>query len=126
MHTTHFPIRIAFAEDHYFLRETLAKTLEEEAGFSVLIKAENGQVLLQKLVRQRVDLIILDIQMPVLDGYATFRCLKKRHPEIPVVFYSSFSLETVAGELKRIGARHFVEKGGGLEKLVEMIWDVVG
>lgn len=109
MQTTQYPVRLALTEDHYLLRETLARTLEEEAGFCVAIKAENGQVLLDSLSNQTIDLIIVDIQMPVLDGYETFRKERERYPDIPVIFFSSFSFELVVGELKRIGAEVEVE-----------------
>ena len=75
---------IVIADDHAFCRELLAAALES-AGFQVLA-APNGQDVLDLLRSHKTDLVVLDVQMPILDGIATVRAIRA-HPDfkpIPV------------------------------------------
>ena len=78
---------IALADDHKLLRQGL-KSLVESLGpsYKIIYEADNGQQLLSLLVSKELpDLIILDLDMPVMDGFETAEVLSKKHPEIPVL-----------------------------------------
>ncbi|MFO0496153.1 MAG: response regulator transcription factor, partial [Flavobacteriia bacterium] len=62
-------IKIAIAEDHSILREGMTELLNQDPCFSVVCTAENGAVLLESLEHTEVDVILLDLEMPIMSGY---------------------------------------------------------
>lgn len=83
--------------------------------------AVHGKEGLEKIARQRPDVIILDIKMPVMDGREFYAELKKKNPEIPViVFFDSISGEELS-EMRRFGNPAVVEKGSGGSSLGAMM-----
>lgn len=66
-------IRIALAEDNPALRLVLTRTLSTESGFQLLIQAENGQKLLDCLCDTAVDIVLMDVHMPIMDGISAAR-----------------------------------------------------
>lgn len=103
-------IKLAIAEDHLRFRETLSSCLSSIDSFEVVIEAENGQELLDKLIGSSVDIVILDIRMPVLNGIETLKLLKIQFPAIKVIMFSSITDSPVLIELSRLGANSFVCK----------------
>src|SRR5512142_3511313 len=102
--------------DH-LIREALAEALDEE-GFEVL-EAANGREALDKLPAERASLVLLDLMMPIMDGWS-FREAQLHDPEIstiPVVVLSAVKDETVPAE------RHF-SKPCDLDELLETVWEV--
>ncbi len=117
-------IRIAIAEDHRHFRETLSNCLSNEDLFEVVIEAENGQVLIDKLNDDPVDIVILDIRMPVLNGIETLKLLKLQFPEIKVIMFSSITDQPVLIELRKLGANSFVCKYEDVSILIKAIEEV--
>lgn len=117
-------IKIAIAEDHRYFRETLSNCLSNEELFEVVIEAENGQVLLDKLNHDLVDIVILDIRMPVLNGIETLKLLKIQFPTIKVIMFSSITDPPVLMELSRLGANSFVCKYEDISVLISAINEI--
>lgn len=117
-------IKLAIAEDHLRFRETLSNFLSSFESFEVVIEAENGQELLDKLIGNSVDIVILDIMMPVLNGTETLKLLKVQFPAIKVIMFSSITDEPVIQELRRLGANSYVCKNEDISILISAIEEI--
>ena len=80
-------INLLIADDHVVLREALCQVLEGRGGFQVLGQAGDGEELLGLLNDKKPDLIILDVEMPKLDGVETLGKLKEKGFVVPVFVF---------------------------------------
>lgn len=115
------PIRIALAEDHALFREGLASLLKEEEVFTLAIEACNGEELLEGLKKEEVDVVLLDLNMPVLNGKQTLNILKAKHPKIRPIVLTMFDAENYISDAIKSGARGFLPKNCHIEKLMDAI-----
>lgn len=116
-------IKIAIAEDHPELRRSMALILSDEEKLEVSIEAQNGQVLFEKLGKSKVDIVVLDIRMPVMDGIETLKVLKLNYPEIKVIMFSSETDRAMVSKMRELGANSFVAKNSP-ELLIDTIYEV--
>lgn len=100
--------RVLVADDADFMRMVLEDILTRH-GHSVL-QARNGQECLDILNEQSVDVCVLDIVMPVMDGIETLRRMKREHPGIRTVMLSALSRESCVKQSLELGADAFVVK----------------
>ena len=101
---------IAIADDHTLLRIGLAQ-LVESLGNTVLFEADNGKELLQKLDRKNLpDVILMDINMPEMDGFQTTQWLKQNHPEVKVLALSMYDNENSIIRMLKCGAKGYILK----------------
>lgn len=117
-------IRIAIADDHQLFRDTLANYLSIESAFKVDLTASNGSELIFNLRKNKIDVILLDIRMPVLNGWQTLKILNERYPEIKVIMLSMFESDSHIVEGIKLGARSFLCKDCNPDTLVEAIYTV--
>ena len=101
---------IALTDDHTLLRNGLA-ALVKSLGHTVLFEADNGNDLIEKLaVHGLPQIILMDINMPLMNGYEATLWLKENHPEIKVLALSMYDSETVILRMIKCGARGFILK----------------
>ena len=101
---------IGLADDHILLRKGLV-SLVQNLGYSVLLEVDNGNELIQKLQSGiEPDLILMDINMPVLDGYETTKWIKENKPLIKVLALSMYDDEKAIMKMLRNGARGYILK----------------
>ena len=98
---------ILLVEDDDILRKGYAEYLGS-AGFKI-VEAENGLVALDILATQKIDLIIMDVFMPVLDGLSTLARIRISS-DIPVIMFSSVTNESTIAALERHGIYKFISK----------------
>lgn len=102
---------IAIADDHTMFRKGLAVLINLFPGYQVLFEVGNGKELIQKLDgRQLPDIILMDINMPEMDGYAATEWLHMNHPEVKVLALSTMDAETAIIKMIRSGAKGYVLK----------------
>ncbi len=91
----HKQIKIAIVDDHILLREGLAQHLSDDPHMSVVFQAMHGADMLQKLEQAAdlPDIIIIDLQMPVMDGFSLTDELKRKYPLIRILILSGYSSE---------------------------------
>lgn len=118
------PIRIAIAEDHELFREGLTSLLREEEGLELVFEASNGEELLESLKKNKVDVVLLDLNMPVLNGKQTLNVLKSRYPKVRPIILTMFDSESYIAESIRLGARGFLAKHCSIERVVDTIYAV--
>jgi two-component system, NarL family, invasion response regulator UvrY len=106
-----FSTAIFLVDDHALLRDALALLINEFDNCRVIGVADNGQQFINKITAGALpDIVILDLNMPVLDGYATAAWLKENHPEIKVLVLTMFDSEVALIRLLKMGVRGFMKK----------------
>src|SRR5438046_3305151 len=118
MKENHPKIKIALVDDHSLLRDALAGVIGNFDNCEVILRADNGEDFIHQLKCLSLpDLIILDINMPVMDGYETAKWVKKNHPEINIIILSMFDSEVALIRLLQAGAKAFLKKDAHLKEL---------
>lgn len=83
-------IRVCVVDDHKLFRKSFVRLLSQIVEVKVLFDCSNGIQLFDKLEETNVDIIFLDIQMPIMDGYQVASMLGRNHPNIKILVLSSF------------------------------------
>ena len=117
-------IRIALAEDHQLLRNTLTTVLNSEEDFEVVLAAAHGKELLDGVEGRDVDVIILDLNMPVLDGREALKVLVEEYPHIHVIIVTMYFGKAYIEKYMTLGARGYLSKDCAPENLTKAIRDV--
>lgn len=100
---------VMVVDDSAFLRKVISDLLVKMPEVNVSLQARNGKQALELLANQSVDLILLDVEMPILNGIETLKQIKAKY-DIPVVMLSALSNKEVTIEALELGADDFVEK----------------
>lgn len=110
-------IRVLIVDDSALMRNLIGKIVEATPGLKIADKAMNGRFALQKLDRVMPDVIVLDLEMPEMNGIEFLRELKKQNIKIPVVILSSIAKEgaKVTMDCLELGACDFITKPSGSE-----------
>jgi DNA-binding NarL/FixJ family response regulator len=115
-------IYIAIVDDHTLFRNGVAALMSEFKELKVVFEAENGEQMKQLLAKSPVPKVILmDINMPVMDGYATTKWIKENHPQIKVLALSMFEDDQAVIRMIRCGASGYVLKESKPRELLEAI-----
>lgn len=116
-------IKVAIADDHEMMSDGLKNVLNDTPGLQVVLQALNGEDLLQKLeaAEHLPDVLLLDINMPVMNGYEAMAVIKRRYPGIRVMTISMFETEFCIIQMLCLGARGYMEKAHGAGKLITAI-----
>lgn len=110
MQTTE-PIKVALADDHILLRNGLASLINGFEGYVVLFEANDGQQLIDKIQKDNPpDLVLLDINMPVKDGFETASWLKQHYPLMKILALSMYDNEPSIIKMMRNGAKGYLLK----------------
>jgi DNA-binding NarL/FixJ family response regulator len=115
------PIKILVADDHVMIRKIVTSTLEQEAGFEVVGEAVNGLEAVRKAEALKPNVVILNVTMPVLDGFEAARQIRKKLPEVAIVILSSNADRQFIEEAKKIGVRAYVPKNEAAVALVKAV-----
>ena len=110
---------VLIADDEQAIRDTVRMILEYEK-FTV-VQAEDGPGTLARVAAGGVDLVLLDIKMPVIDGMRVLETLREQHPELPVVMISGHATIDTALEATRLGAYDFMQKPIDRERLIIVV-----
>lgn len=101
---------IVLTDDHVLLRNGLA-ALVKSLGHNVLFEADNGKDLINKLDKKNLpEVILMDINMPEMDGYDTAQWLKENHPDIKVLALSMYDNENSIIRMLKSGAKGYILK----------------
>jgi two-component system invasion response regulator UvrY len=126
LHSNKKQIQVAIADDHTLLRKALGKLISSFDDYSVLFEADNGREIKKKINEHLVpDLILLDVNMPEMDGFETAAWLHKNYPRIKVLALSMFSDERTIIRMLRQGARGYVMKNIDPEELKKALDSVM-
>lgn len=119
-------ITVALADDHVLLRDALAFLINSFNNCQVLFTATNGQEVIDHVNSgEQPDVIIMDLNMPLVDGHATTRWLHDNHPEIHVMMLTMYDSELTLIRMLQVGAKGFLKKDIHPEELKFAIQSVV-
>lgn len=114
-------VNILIVDDHFIVREGIRLILETEEEYFVIGEAENGQQALSLLENLTPDLILLDLNMPILDGLNFLKKLKSTGSTIPVIILTTYNENHLLLEAMELGATSYLLKDTGREKLFATI-----
>lgn len=108
-------ISVLVCDDSALMRNLIGRIITDYEGLELVAKAENGQDLLDKLKIYKPDIILLDIEMPVMTGLQFLEQRKFKHIDIPVIILSSIATEGASVTMRclELGAADFITKPGG-------------
>ncbi|MGC1244418.1 MAG: response regulator transcription factor [Chryseosolibacter sp.] len=118
------PVTVAIADDHILVINGLKAMLEKLDGMSVLFAAETGEGLLNSLPDQQPDVLLLDIQMPDLNGIDLCKTIHKEYPGIKIIALTNFEQSSYVKQMMRNGALGYLLKnidGKTLLKAIETV-----
>ncbi len=118
-------ITIALADDHNIMRKGFASLLQG-LGYNILYQAENGKEFIEKTTTGNLpQLAILDINMPVMDGYQTAGWLKTNHPGVKVLALSMYNDEAAILRMIKNGARGYILKDSDIADVCTAIEAII-
>ena len=101
---------VLIVDDNAFIRKALCELFERESDFEVCGEAENGKQGIEEAQRLRPDLIVLDLSMPVMNGFDAARVLKRLMPTVFLIMYSAFGDRVAEHQARLIGISEVVSK----------------
>ncbi|MFA2568168.1 helix-turn-helix transcriptional regulator [Bacillus wiedmannii] len=114
-------IRLCIVDDHSFIRESLHTILDGQEDLQVVGMAEDGERALELCERLKPDVVLMDLEMPNLDGVHATKMIKEKWPDIRVLILSTFQNTERAKEIIRNGADGYVLKSIDSRELAESI-----
>jgi DNA-binding NarL/FixJ family response regulator len=112
-------IRIVIADDHPIFSRGLRQILMGDATFEVVVEAQDGATALQEIEQQRPDVAVLDIDMPIKDGFDVVRAMGERKLSSAVVFLTMHKDEELFDGAMNLGVRGYVLKESAFSELVD-------
>lgn len=118
-------LKIAITDDHTLFRKSLGLLINNSFNnMEVLVEASNGKELLEKLETNQVDIVLLDLQMPVMDGFETAQIIKKRYPHLKILILTLMDdLDTIA-KILQLDIHGFFTKNTPPNELEQAIWNL--
>ena len=114
-------MRILLADDFEVVRRSLRVLLETQRGWTICGEAETGREAVEKTMELKPDLVILDVSMPVLNGFGAAKAIKELSPETTILVYSVHGSEAFQNEARRIGIDGYVSKSDGGQAILRVI-----
>jgi DNA-binding NarL/FixJ family response regulator len=115
------PVRILIVDDHIELRRAIRRLLECQKGFEVCGEAKDGVEAIQKANELTPDVVVLNVVMPVMNGFEAARKIRDVSPQSRVVILSSYTDKLLLEEAKKVGAVCYVPKSDAERELIEAV-----
>jgi DNA-binding NarL/FixJ family response regulator len=119
-------VRILIADDHRLFAEALEAILDDEPGFEVVGRAADGREAIELAGSLLPDVVLLDISMPVLDGFEAAAAIAKLPHRPAVLMVTGSSSATDIDRARRVGANGYVTKDAIAARLVHAIHQAAG
>jgi CheY-like chemotaxis protein len=117
--------KILIADDHEMLRRGIRNALEDRQDWQICGEAVDGQEAVNKVNTLRPDLVILDINMPVLNGLAAVRQILRNRPQTKIVIFTVHDSEQTIKEIQAAGAHAYVSKNDASDALLRVVEDLL-
>jgi DNA-binding NarL/FixJ family response regulator len=114
-------VRILVVDDHPIVRDGLTAVLSTQADFAVVGDVDNGADALAKIDALRPDVVLLDLEMPGMDGVAVLQALQRRDDSPPVIVFTAFDADERIVDAVRAGARGYLLKGAPRAELFQAV-----
>ena len=117
-------INIGIAEDHDLLRQGLIALLKPYKNVNVLFDVGNGKDVLENLKITRPDILLLDIEMPIMGAQEVLEKIGKKYPKVKVIIVSAFFQSDYIIECFKLGVKAFLRKDHQIDRVIEAIVSV--
>jgi DNA-binding NarL/FixJ family response regulator len=114
-------VRVLIADDHPVIRKMVRSTLQSHPHFEVCGEAADGAQAIEEAKKLKPDVVVLNVIMPVLNGFQAAQEIKKIIPQVALVILSSDADKRFVDEAKKIGVRAYVAKSKAGETLVKAV-----
>jgi DNA-binding NarL/FixJ family response regulator len=114
-------ITVAITDDHVLFRQGVKTAMGMKRDIKILFEADNGMQLLNMLKHTQPDVLLLDVQMPIMDGIATLPEVKKLYPDVKVIMLTMHDEPTMITRLMELGANSYLTKNSDSELIYEAI-----
>jgi len=114
-------IKVVIADNHPIIRMGVSKVLEDANGFEVIDAVATTSELFEKLEKVSPDVLMLEMDIPEINGIATLRKIKKEYPEIKVLMYSGQSEDVYALSTIRAGAFGYLSKASDIDYIISAV-----
>jgi DNA-binding NarL/FixJ family response regulator len=118
-------IRVLLVDDHEVVRSGLAVMLKD-SGIEIVAEAGGGQEAVEQARKHKVDVILMDVRMPDVDGLMALERIRKAMPEARVVMLSTYENPTYVARCVALGAADYLLKGCSRQQLIATIQSVAG
>lgn len=115
------PLKVIIADDHPVYRRGVISLFRQVALIETIVQAGNGREVLDLLEKDRYDVVLMDIRMPVMDGIAATKEIRKRFPDTYVIAVSSYDDQSYILDMILAGASGYLVKSAGKEDFLEAI-----
>lgn len=119
------PINLLIADDHKLITDGVAQLLKEEKTIGEIYIANNGKEAVDKALAENIDCVIMDINMPVLNGLEATKLIKKQKPYIKVIVVSMLCDASIVSKMMKAGADAFMNKDTGKTELLKALGKVM-
>ena len=114
-------IKVLVADDHEIVRQGLKTIISEHSDLSIAGEAENGNQVLKIVKKTKVDVVLLDFDMPEKNGLDTLIELKALYPKLPVMILSIFPEDHYGTRFLKAGASGYLQKSSATDQLIDAI-----
>jgi DNA-binding NarL/FixJ family response regulator len=120
------PLRIVIADDQASVRQGLVMLLDGLPDIEVVGAAEDGEKALDLVAEHHPDAVLLDLNMPVLDGVGAIRRLRAEHPDVAIVVLTTYADDTTVLDALRAGARSYLTKDADHAEIAQALHAAAG
>ncbi len=113
--------KIIIADDHPFMIDGLTNVIQHMANTELLATAPNGLELIQRLQQQSANMVILDLNMPGMDGFECIKQIRKETASPKILVLTNYNQPEIIEEVKRLGADGFLLKNSSADELRQAI-----
>ncbi len=119
------PINLLIADDHQLITDGISRILETENGIGEIYTANNGREAVDTVLLKDIDCVIMDINMPVLNGLEATKLIKQEKPYVKIIVVSMLSDAAIVSKMMKAGADAFINKDTGKTELLKAIGKVM-
>jgi DNA-binding NarL/FixJ family response regulator len=117
-------INVFLVDDHQLFRNGLSLLMENEKNIIITGEAENGQQFLDSIAGEQPDVVLMDIEMPVMDGFQATEAACSRYPKLKVIALTMFGEENYYLKMIEAGAKGFLLKNSSIDEVIKAIKSV--
>jgi two-component system, NarL family, response regulator LiaR len=114
-------IRVMIVDDNKFVRRALVTTLRQSADFKMVGEATNGQDAVRLCEGLQPDVVLMDINMPIMDGVTATQIIHKKYPNVQIIILSNLDNKKIKQDALQAGAIMLLEKGISVNELYSAI-----
>ena len=118
-------INVLIADDHTIFRQGLVSLLKNEETITIVGEARNGIEVVEVVNSNIVDIVLMDIEMPIKNGIDTTKTLQKLHPEIKILALTMYKTPSFIKQMLKAGAEGYILKDAGKEELLTAINTII-